>query len=458
VRTIAIDLNDAGLVVADAEIVLAVEPGYALVEDRKITTGTAAYAEARLKPRRISNRFWSTLSAAPGTAGVRGVDSAAELAFAQLREIWSRFGGAGTEVVFVVPGNYTREQLGLLLGLAQECGMPVRALVDAAVAASVQPYPGRQLLFLDAGLHRTSVTPIEQGEEAVALSEQGIDAGRADLVDSLARWFAEVFVLATRFDPFHHAETEQRLYDCLPDWLASLRSADSAEVALTHGGDEFRVTVAREQLLGVVAGFGRALVQLIAQVRAADAGLVVQVSERLADLPGLETHLGRLDDVRLVRLAPGHSARAVLAGIDSLERGGSVKLLKHLPWRAEAAEEAAGAPAAAEPAPAAFPQDDRPTHVVYAGIAHALAADGLVVGRETADGRRTIVVDGGHGGLSRSHFELVVRDGELKLRDLSRHGTFVNERRVAGEAVLKIRDVIRIGSPGVELEVIRVED
>jgi hypothetical protein len=457
VRTIAIDLNDAGLVVADAEVVLAVEPGYALVEDRKITTGTAAYAQARLKPRRVSNRFWSTLSAAPGTAGVRGVDSAAELAFAQLRELWGRFGGADTEVVFVVPGHYTREQLGLLLGLAQECGMTVRALVDAAVAASVQPHPGRQLLFLDAGLHRVSVTPLAQGEEAVAQSEQGLDAGRADLIDSLARWFAEIFVLATRFDPFHHAETEQSLYDALPDWLARLRADDSAEVALMHGGDEFRVTVAREQLLGVVAGFGRALVQLIAQVREPEAGLVVQVSERLADLPGLETHLGRLDDVRLVRLGTGHSARAVLAAVDSLEHGGPVKLLKHLPWRVQAAAEESDAPAETERAPAA-PEADRPTHVVYAGIAHAVSGDGLVVGREVQDGRRTIVVDGGHGGLSRSHCELVLRDGELKLRDLSRHGTFVNERRVAGEAVLKLRDVIRVGSPGAELDVIRVED
>jgi hypothetical protein len=147
----------------------------------------------------------------------------------------------------------------------------------------------------------------------------------------------------------------------------------------------------------------------------------------------------------------------VLAAIDSLERGGPVKLLKHLPWRAEAADAHGAAPAEAEPAPA-FPTEDRPTHVVYAGIAHALSTDGLVVGREAVDERRTIVVDGGHGGLSRSHCELIVRDGELKLRDLSRHGTFVNERRVAGETALKIRDVIRIGSPGVELEIIRVED
>ena len=56
--------------------------------------------------------------------------------------------------------------------------------------------------------------------------------------------------------------------------------------------------------------------------------------------------------------------------------------------------------------------------------------------------------------MSRAHCELVVRDGELKLIDLSRYGTFVNEKKVAGETTLQRADVIRIGSPGAELQVV----
>ncbi len=59
--------------------------------------------------------------------------------------------------------------------------------------------------------------------------------------------------------------------------------------------------------------------------------------------------------------------------------------------------------------------------------------------------------------MSRLHCEVVLRDGELKLRDLSSYGTFVNEKKVAGEATLKRADVIRIGSPGAELHVVDVE-
>ena len=63
----------------------------------------------------------------------------------------------------------------------------------------------------------------------------------------------------------------------------------------------------------------------------------------------------------------------------------------------------------------------------------------------------------GSTGVSRLHCEVVLRDGELKLLDLSSYGTFVNEKRVAGETSLKRADVIRIGSPGAELHVVDVE-
>ena len=46
----------------------------------------------------------------------------------------------------------------------------------------------------------------------------------------------------------------------------------------------------------------------------------------------------------------------------------------------------------------------------------------------------------------------------LKLMDLSRFGTFVNEKRISGEVALQPADVIRIGSPGEELQVIALEE
>ena len=84
--------------------------------------------------------------------------------------------------------------------------------------------------------------------------------------------------------------------------------------------------------------------------------------------------------------------------------------------------------------------------------------NGLLIGRESQTGRRTIVLNGEHSGISRSHCELVRRDGELKLRDLSQYGTFVNEKRVSGDLAIQPADVIRIGSPGEELQAIVMEE
>lgn len=459
--TLAIEINDAGLVVAAGGAVLAVEPGYALVDDDRIQTGWEAYRQSRLKPKNVSNRYWGEISLEPESAQGLAAANAAELAFAHIEKLWSKFGGEGDDAILIVPEHFLPEQLGLMLGLAQESGMRVRAMVDSAVASALRPYPGRQLVHVDTGLHRVSVTTIGQGEEATVGSNLALEtAGIASLTDAFANRIAEVFVLTTRFDPMHQAVSEQLLYDRLPGWLDELHSSESIEASLPFGDDEFTVEIAREQLLGAASGFYRAVVQLIAQSRDSAAPLLVQISDRLARLPGFGAELARLDDAEIVALESGHAALAVLSRAAEIGSGaGGIRLLKHLPWHEPPAE--APVPQNREAKPMA--QQERldlpvPTHVVYRGIAYDPGGEGLLIGRAEVNGQRTIVIDEGQSGVSRSHCEIRLRDGELRLRDLSRYGTYVNEKRVSGETTLRPADVIRIGSPGAELYAIRLEN
>lgn len=455
---LAIEFNDADVLVVNESELLAGEPGYALMEGAEIRTGGAAYGQARIKPKQISNDYWSRLSLAPDSASTVGVANSAELAFAQLRALWQQVGSPATDTVFVVPGSFDNDRLGILLGLAEECGIRVRAMIDTAVAASHCFYPGRDLLFVDAGLHEVAATLIAQREEATLGARHVLEStGIAALTDQLARSIAEAFVLKTRFDPLHDALTEQKLYDELPGWLARLRAEESIDVAIEHRGDEFSVTIEQQRVRAVASGFYRAVLQLIAQNRQSRLPIVVQVSHRLACWPGLSQELARLDDAEIVELERGHAARAALQRLDgAIGDGAGVRLLKHLPFAATAPARTSGSSRSIGDAQAASP-DPVPTHIVYRGLAYGLDRGDIIVGRAPADGQRSIVVDDGHSGVSAAHCEIGFRNGELRLRDSSRYGTFVNEKPVAGEIVLKPADVVRIGTPGAELHVVRLE-
>jgi hypothetical protein len=313
-------------------------------------------------------------------------------------------------------------------------------------------------MYVDAGFQRISVTLLEQNGEAQVRAEHALGQGLAAIADMFARRIADHFVRATRFDPFAHADTEQALFDRLPAWLDSLAREERVELSLQHRDEEFRVTVERDAVLGVARELYRALVQLIALHRDAGRGLVVQLSDRVAALPGFVGELARLDDSEIESFAPGHAARSVLLDTSVTAAKGEVKLRKRGAWR-EAPRDEKREPEQRKRAPVAatFARAKPPTHIVYRGLAYRVGADGLAIGREADAKRRTVVLQT-NGGVSRLHAEVALRNGELTLRDLSSYGTFVNEKKVAGETPLHRADVIRIGSPGAELHVVDLED
>jgi predicted component of type VI protein secretion system len=95
------------------------------------------------------------------------------------------------------------------------------------------------------------------------------------------------------------------------------------------------------------------------------------------------------------------------------------------------------------------------THAVFEGRAHAIDTEPLVVGAGSGDGRR-IALAGSAEGVSRMHCTLSRRDGHALVRDHSRYGSFVNGERVEGEAELGAGDRLRVGTPGVVIELVAV--
>ena len=97
-----------------------------------------------------------------------------------------------------------------------------------------------------------------------------------------------------------------------------------------------------------------------------------------------------------------------------------------------------------------------PTHVLFNGRAWPISATPLTLGWSVGAGARALTLPAGIAGVSRSHCTLERRDGQSVVSDHSTYGTFVNDERVGGHVVLKVGDVLRLGAPGVSLELIRV--
>ena len=133
---LAVELNDAGLLLVrtgdDGAPVLVGEesPGLAVLHEGRVHVGGDAVRRYRIAPLHVQNRFWQALSLDALPWSARGIATAADLAHAHLSALLTAEARQGAdELLLAVPPGYTREQLGLLVGVANECGVSVRGLV-----------------------------------------------------------------------------------------------------------------------------------------------------------------------------------------------------------------------------------------------------------------------------------------------------------------------------------------
>ena len=144
---LALELSDAGILIAGAESdgLLKVDgnsvesPGFALPEKKRLTVGVAAERKAHLYPRQILNKFWDQLNIEPLEQPNPFAQNHAEIAFEHFAHIWKTVKNHGQEMIIAVPGFYTREHLGFILGITRELSIPVRGFISLAVAAVPDP-------------------------------------------------------------------------------------------------------------------------------------------------------------------------------------------------------------------------------------------------------------------------------------------------------------------------------
>jgi hypothetical protein len=460
--TLALEINDAGIrAKRDGDRRASLDsPGYAMIEGDRVLTGAAARAACRLRPRHVDNRFWAELDTTPLPSPFRDGVSRADLAHAHLEAIWGKTGKGVNEAILVLPGSYSDDQLGLLLGIAQACDVPVKGLVDAALASCLTQPVRSQLLHLDLQFHRVVVTELLSGSE-LARREVKIasNVGLATLQDAWARRVAERFVRDTRFDPLHVAATEQALYDALPALLNDLHGRERAELEIEAAGKRRSVELTRRELVGVAAETFDVVANLVGQLARAGRRANVLLSHRAAMVPGLSARLAELGEIELATLDPDASLEGALANREVIRSDGpAFAFVTRLPLKQRDAR-AVPPKVKVETAPLVSEErrGDPPTHLLHEGRAFPILEEPLVIGMAVSDERRGIQLTGATAGISRSHCSVYLRNGRGRVRDHSRHGTFLNGQRVDRTAALLTGDRLRMGAPGIELLAIRVE-
>ena len=451
---LALELNDAGLVLAagtdSGEVrVVASAPGVACVTETQLLTGAVAAQQAKLQPQRTHSRYWQELSAAPLGRAPRPQLSAADLAFEQLRTLLAAAGG-DTRLIVAVPAGYAREQLGLLLGITAAAGMSETGLVDAGLAAcALAPVPPH-LLHLELLRHRAVVTAIEQDNGAARRARFELDTGcgMQRLEQLCIELVAANFVRATRFDPLYQARTEQLLADGAWGWLQGLQAADAVAVSLPMEAETLQVELTRTQWLAAAEPCYAAIMQLVHSARPAGQSIELRVGERAQALPELVERLQGLSSCTVTLLPAAAAARGALRQHAAIFRGAEPALMYRLPIETVAMADAA-VPLQAVAGPAA-------THVLYGGRAWPLRSEPLTVGTQVPEGAHTLRLPPGLPGVSRVHCRLWLREGVACVEDLSTYGSFINGERVHGQAILRLGDQLRLGTPGIVLEAIEM--
>jgi hypothetical protein len=459
---IGLELSDTGIMAADSttEKLLQIDgqadesPGFALPQKDGLLVGKAAENKAHLFPRQIIHYFWDHLNTDPlEQPGQYMPQSTAEIAYSHLARIWQQIQQHGNEIIIAVPGFYDRQHLGMILGIANELSMPVKGFVPVALAASPSAHPGKMMLHLDIHLHRLEVTYLKQGQQlTLEDSVTGTEKGLIYLYKQWAEAIGQEFVSSTRFDPLHQAASEQELYHRLPGILFNLQNNPSIALDMTGGSRTYSIALTRDLMARKAETVYGELRQMVEKVRTQhkknESAVVLQLTHRLARLPGCREVLAGIENAEIIELDQGAGARGVLEIWQQLaDQSGSegISFFTSRPLRqARSTQDHVRS--------FEDPLNAYPTHLLYRSFAYPITDKPLTVGCAQDSEQNDVTITGETAGVCPKHFTIGLLGGKIVLHDKSAQGTFVDEKRVNGSIALKLGQIIRVGTPGEQLQ------
>ena len=446
-----IELNDREIRVGDESGIILESPGFALAADDKLEVGESAERQARLRPTNSFSKYWCDLSLEP-ISHSKKVRHYADLAYAQLMHL-ADVGEIDADVIFAVPGNFTRPQLAILLGLAQQCPFTPIGVVDSALAAALVSSKREQIVYADIQLHQVVISKLTLVDEH--LSTDGViqipGVGSQNFMNLMMQIATDMFIQQCRFNPQHNAASEQQLYNELPSWLLQDEKEKTLLLELKSESAIHTAKLPRESLIKNLNEYYKKINEQINSL-ADSSNVDILLSQAIADLPGF---LASTDTTGNVVVVKNHlvneSCHQNQAHIVTAE--GGIHLVTRLPLA-----KLAQIKLTKQKEKINSDRGDNPTHALYSN--RAIAIDKLEIkNKPVPNGKsmdtNTLVMDIEN--LPESLGRIELREEGVYLNS-GVQKVFLNDNPVTGEQLLKLGDCIQFESNGDEINLIQVND
>lgn len=367
-----LDINDAQLALATNEG-LETSSGIALLSGGGYRFGSDAALELRRKPLETRTDYWASLNTQSLSSSFGTARHSADLVYAHLKDLLESTGDLD-DLVIVTPANVSDQQLSLLLGILQSLAVDISAVVDRSLIAT---HSGSEhSVHIETQWRQALIVQIveSEGERSVRETKPLPGLGLLDLHEQILERCADRCVEQTRFDPRRSAESEQQLWNALPNLLGALKATAEHSVSL----GQYQFTVSQDDITPI----GRALMTEIDRVVASTDRWI---DEPLLMIPGVDAQNPAVTTTTLANAAreivdqlpsndKGLIRIASLAASTAKSRGIADTASQSDPEPArETADTAATETPNDEPADA-----DLPTHLLIGHRAVALASDEAV--------------------------------------------------------------------------------
>ena len=334
-------------------------PGLAWFSEGRYQFGEIAWQQARRAPREVNTRYWHRLSTQPLSPALGPARHTADLAHAHLATLFPDT-AINEPVALAIPGAMDTGQLSLLLGILQTLPVEISAVIHRS--ALVGAHLGQPCAHIEVQLHQAIITVIDIDNGEAHVGDTGLlpGCGLLGLLDEIAEAIGQQFVAQTRFDPQRRADTEQALYEQIPELLKRLST--QSEVSCTV--DDHTARINADTLRPVGEALSRELRQALP-----DSIGHIALDTLLSDLPGLSL------PHPITEIAPSVLWQAVDANVVPTE--GELVFQRRLACQSHSTETPPGTPVVASPSSIQTTpsrEATQATHQVVSGRAMLLVA------------------------------------------------------------------------------------